>query len=192
MNNFFKFKYVIVIGSSAGGPRILKEIFSGLPMLNGSIIIVQHMPKYINRALSENLNEYTDMSVELAQDGMMIEKGKIYVAPSEMHLKLIDNKKIQLFSGEKVNFACPSIDVTLQSLKIEIGVKLVGIILTGMGKDGANGIKHIKSLGGIAIAQDKKTSIIYGMPKEAIDTGYVDWILTPDQIKNKLIELAGT
>ncbi|MCJ7811866.1 chemotaxis protein CheB, partial [bacterium] len=95
-------------------------------------------------------------------------------------------------NGKKVNFACPSIDVTLRSLKIKIGVKLIGIILTGMGKYGADGIKHVKSLGGITIAQDKKTSIIYGMPKEAIDTGYVDWILTPGQIKNKLIELAGT
>lgn len=191
MGNISKYKYLIVIGSSAGGPRILKEIFTGMPLLNGSIVIVQHMPIYINQTLSDSLNGFTDMSVEIARDGVMLENSKIYVAPSEVHLELIDNKKIHLFNGEKVNFACPSIDVTFQSLKIEIGTKLIGIILTGMGKDGARGIKHVKSLGGTTIVQDKETSVIFGMPKEAIDTGTVDFILTPDQIREKLIELAG-
>ncbi len=192
MENIIKYKHLIVIGSSAGGPRILKDIFTGMPLLNSSIVIVQHMPIYINQTLTNNLNGFTDMAVELAQEGTTLENGKIYVAPSEVHLKLIDNKKIHLFDGEKVNFACPSIDVTFESLKIEIGTKLIGVILTGMGKDGAKGIKHIKSLGGTTIAQNKETSVIYGMPKEAIDTGTVDFVLTPDQIREKLIELTSS
>ncbi|MBN2029903.1 chemotaxis protein CheB [bacterium] len=191
MNNLLKRNHLIVIGSSAGGPRVLKEIFSGLPLINGSIILIQHMPKYINETLTDNLNECTDMSVEIAQDGVEVESGNIYVAPSEIHLKLIDNKKIHLSDGEKVNFARPSIDVTFESIQITIGIKLVGIILTGMGNDGAKGIKHIKSLGGLTIVQDKETSVIDSMPKAAIDTGAVDLILTPSQIREKLIELAG-
>ena len=192
MEHILKYKHLIVIGSSAGGPRILKEIFSGMPLLNGSVVIVQHMPIYINQTLTSNLNGFTEMSVEIARDGSVLENGKIYVAPSEVHLKLIDNNKIHLFDGEKVNFACPSIDVTFESLKIEIGTKLIGVILTGMGKDGAKGIKHIKSLGGTTIAQNKETSVIYGMPKEAIDTGTVDFVLTPYQIREKLIELTSS
>lgn len=191
MNTLLKRNYLIVIGSSAGGPRILKEIFSGMPLINGSIIVVQHMPKYINETFCDHLNECTELSVEMAQDRNVIESGKVYVAPSELHLKLVDNKRIHLSNGEKVNFARPSIDVTLESIKIEIGMKLVGIILTGMGNDGAKGIKYMKSLGGLTIVQDKETSAIHGMPKAAIDTGAVDLILTPEQIKEKLIELAG-
>ena len=182
---------VVVIGSSAGGPRTLKELFRGLPLLNCSIILVQHMPKFVNDSLTKHLNQLTDMTVEIAKNGENIKRGKVYVAPSEQHLGLINNRIIQLFKGEKVNFVCPSIDVTMKSLKRMPGGKIIGVILTGMGKDGADGISHIKKVGGITIAQDEETSIIYGMPREAFKTGNIDLVLSPGGIKEKLIKLLG-
>jgi len=182
---------VVVIGSSAGGPRILKELFRRLPLLNCSIILVQHMPKFINDSFTRHLNQLTDMTVKIAENGERIKRGEVYVAPSEQHLELINNKIIRLFRSEKVNFVCPSVDVTMKSLKRMSDGKIVGVILTGMGKDGAEGISHIKAVGGVTVAQDEKTSIIHGMPGEAFKTGNVDLVLPPDKIRDKLIELLG-
>ncbi len=182
---------IVVIGSSAGGPRILKELFNGLPLLNCSIILVQHMPKFVNDSLTKHLAQLTDMSVKIAENGERIKRGKIYVAPSEQHLELVNNRTIRLFRGKKVNFVCPSIDVTMKSLKKMSDDKIIGIILTGMGRDGAEGISHIKAIGGVTIAQDEETSIIYGMPKEAFKTGNIDLVLSPVKIKEKLIEFLG-
>jgi len=182
---------IIVIGASAGGPRILKELFAGMPPLNASIVIVQHMPKFVNESLCESLSRCTEMRVSVAQNGEQLERKKVYVAPSEVHLTLVDNQKVWLFNGERVNFACPSIDVAMSSLQKILGIGVVGVILTGMGKDGADGIRHIKKIGGTTIAQDEKTSIIYGMPKEACETGAIDFVLSPKLIMNKLIELVG-
>jgi two-component system chemotaxis response regulator CheB len=182
---------IVIIGSSAGGPRILRELFTGIPFLDGSIVIVQHMPKFVNESLRDHLNNCTDMMVSVAQDGDRLEKGRVYVAPSEVHLELVNNQRIRLFNGEKVNFARPSVDVTMKSLKNEPRFALIGIILTGMGRDGAEGISHIKNIGGITIAQNEMTCAVYGMPKKAIETGNIDWVLKPDRIKDKLVELMG-
>jgi two-component system chemotaxis response regulator CheB len=182
---------VIVIGSSAGGPRILKEVFAELPFLDACILLVQHMPKFVNEPLTEALDEITKMNVKVASNGDILENGKVFVAPSELHMKLIDNRIINLSSGEKINYVCPSIDVTMKSLTNSIGIQIVGVILTGMGKDGAEGIKHIHEIGGKTIAQDEETCIIYGMPREAIHTGTIDWVLNPSEIQKKFIELVG-
>jgi len=184
-------KNLAIIGSSAGGPRILKQVFMNLPCLNTSIILVQHMPKFVNNSMVESLNTYSQFKAKLAEDGDFLESGVIYVAPSEVHLELDNNRKIRFFQGEKVKFVCPSIDVTLLSVKKEVNGKIVGIILTGMGNDGSDGIRHIKSIGGITIAQDQETSVIFGMPNEAIKTGMVDYILSPEQIKMKMEEIVG-
>jgi two-component system chemotaxis response regulator CheB len=187
-----KSKNIIVIGSSAGGPRVLKKIFKGLPVLNASMIVVQHMPKFINDPLRDSLSSVTAMRVTLAEDGDRLENGRVFVAPSEVHLSVVDNWIIRLSPGEKVNYVCPSVDVTMKSLTLEPSGFFIGVVVTGMGKDGAEGMKHIKNLGGITIAQDEKTSSIFGMPKEAIQTGSVDFVLAPDEIREKLIELVGS
>ena len=182
---------IIIIGSSGGGPRVLKELFTGLPKLNGAIIIIQHMPKFLNESMRNNFTEWTKMDAKIPQDGDELENGIIYITPSEMHLEVVENRRVRLFTGEKVHFVCPSIDVAMKSLKWEFGIRHIGIILTGLGSDGAEGIKHLKKIGGITIAQSEETCAIYGMPKEAIDTGDVDLILTPDEIREWLIELIG-
>lgn len=184
-------KYLTIIGSSAGGPRILREIFDHLPHLNGSIIVIQHMPAFINESVCRTLNTCTDMTVKVAEDGEFLRNGTVYIAPSEVHLYLLENERIRLKKGEKVNWVCPSIDVTMKSLIRKPYHKFMGIVLTGMGRDGADGLVYMKSIGAITVAQDAETSIVNGMPKEAAQTGRVDFVLTPDQIKNKLMAELG-
>lgn len=183
---------IIVIGSSAGGPRILKELFNEFPRIDAAVVLVQHMPAFINKAFTESLDKYTEMDVLLAEHGDILTRGCIYVAPTGKHLILSNNSEIQLVQGEKVNFVCPAADTTMLSLKAEGGVSFTGVVLTGMGRDGASGIAHIKALGGMTIAQDEDTSVIYGMPREAIATGKVDYILPPSGIAKKLVTSSGT
>ncbi len=183
---------IVVIGASAGGPRVLKTIFSGMPKLNASIVVVQHMPKFLNEPLRESLASLTSMRVQLAEDAHFLKPGHVYIAPSERHLALLGNRKLHLYDGEKVNYVCPSVDVTMASLTLEPGYLFIGVVLTGMGRDGADGIVHIKKeLNGLTIAQDEKTSSIFGMPKEAIATGCVDYVLPPEAIREQLIQWAG-
>jgi two-component system chemotaxis response regulator CheB len=183
---------IVVIGSSAGGPRILKTIFTGMPKLDASVIVVQHMPKFINNSLRDTIAAGADMRVKIAEQGDVLTHGTVYVAPSEVHLTVVQNRTIRLFSGEKVNFVCPAVDVTMESLTLELGTSLVGVVISGMGSDGARGTAHIKALGGTTIAQDEQTSSIFGMPKEAIATGCVDLVLDPPAIREALIGLVGT
>ena len=170
---------------------MLKWIFKDLPRLNAGVIVVQHMPKFINESLRDSLSSATAMTVRIAEDNAAIESGFVYIAPSEVHLTVVDNRTLRLSRGDKVNYVCPSVDVTMKSLDWDLEMQLIGVVITGMGRDGADGVAHIKRLGGTTIAQDEKTSSIFGMPKEAIRTGCVDFILPPDDIRRKLIELAG-
>ena len=183
--------YLVVVGASAGGPRILKEIFTSLPRLMGCVIVVQHMPHFINESLCRTLNAQTDMTVKLAQEGDLLQNGVVYVAPSEHHLLITNNEHIRLAAGEKVNWVCPSIDVTMKSLIKKDGIQLMGVVLTGMGNDGAEGLVYMKSIGAKTITQDSETSIINGMPKEAMKTGKVDLVLSPVQIHHKLVAELG-
>jgi len=185
-------KMIVVIGASAGGPRVLKQIFTDLPMLNCSIIVVQHMPNFINESIAQSLNSVTEMEVRLFHQDEVLKDRVVYVVPSEYHAKVIQNRQIQLRQGERVNYVCPAVDVTMLSLHQEPGVRHLGILLTGMGRDGAEGMRHIKHIGGQTIAQNEKTCAIFGMPKEAIETGCVDWVLPPDQIHQKLIAISRT
>lgn len=182
---------LVVIGSSTGGPKALEKIFLDLPKLNASILIIQHMPRFINDSVVENLGRETNMEIKLASDGEIIETGVAYLAPSEIHLRLEDNKKIRLSGKEKVNHVCPSVDIAMQSIQATTSTNVIGIILTGMGEDGANGVSHIKSIGGTTYAQSEETCAIYGMPKAAYETGKVDSVLSPEAIKDKLIKLTG-
>jgi two-component system chemotaxis response regulator CheB len=180
-------KNIVIIGASAGGPRILKTIFNQFPLLKCCIIIVQHMPKFINEHVRESLDLSTEMDVKIAENEDWLKDGVVYIAPSELQIKLNDNRRIHLFEGEKMNFVCPAVDSVMKSLHKDNNSQFMGIILTGMGRDGADGISHMKRLGAVTIAQNQETSAIWGMPKEAIETGNVDWVLDPEEIRKKLI-----
>lgn len=180
---------LVIIGSSTGGPKILEEMFAQLPVLNAAVVIVQHITPLIDQAFVSSLGHLSKMPVSLARNGEVMTNGQVYIAPGGIHLSFIRNQSIQLVHGEKVNSVCPSIDVAMKSLTTLLGGKLVGVILTGMGRDGADGISHVKRLGGITIAQDQKTSVIYGMPRAALETGHIDFVLPTLKIGEKLYEL---
>ncbi len=183
---------LVVIGSSCGGHRILDEIFSLMPSLDAAVVIVQHMPDFINNSTRKRLDRVTDMHVEVAVHGRQIEHGTVLIAPSEIHLMITEDRSICLVDGEKVCFAKPSVDIAMMSLNRQPGETLVGIVLTGMGNDGTEGIMHIKRDGGTTIAQESSSCVVDGMPKSAIETGCVDLVLSPAQIKAQLVELFGS
>ena len=182
---------IVIIGISTGGPKTLRTLFDHMPLLDGSIVLVQHMMKCANKSLTATLNGLTEMDVRLASHGERLERGVVYIAPSEVHLELVNNQIIQLVNGPKVCYVCPAVDVTMKSVRRNPGDNITGIIMTGMGKDGTDGISHIKSVGGTTFAQDEKTSVIWGMPKAAIDTGHVDYVLPTEGIRNKMISRLG-
>ena len=169
----------------------MKSFFNGLPRLNASIVLVQHMIKCANKTLCKTLNSVTEMEVKIASHGEAIKPGVVYFAPSEIHLELVSNRMIQLVGGPKVSFVKPAVDVTMKSVKKSAGDNITGVIMTGMGKDGTKGIEYIKSIGGATFAQDEETSVIWGMPMSAINTGKVDYILPPEGIHKKLISQTG-
>ena len=177
---------LVLIGSSTGGLKILEELFTLLPTLNAAVVIIQHITPQIDQSFATSLARVSKMPVLLALEGTSIQSGQVYLAPGGVHLTLIRNSVFHLHDGEKVNSVRPSVDVAMKSVAALSGIKMAGVILTGMGADGADGISHIKKLGGITIAQDQKTSVIYGMPKAAAETGSVDFILPTDQIADKL------
>jgi two-component system chemotaxis response regulator CheB len=187
-----KKRSIVIIGISTGGPKTLRPFFDGMPLLDASIILVQHMIKCANKSLCKTLNSLTEMEVRIACHGETIKPGVVYFAPSEVHLELVNNQKIELVNGQKVCYVRPSVDVTMKSIKRNNEDNIIGIIMTGMGKDGADGISHIKSVGGTTFAQDEKTSVIWGMPKASIGTGHVDYILSTEGIRNKLILQVGS
>lgn len=180
-------KKIILIGSSTGGPIILEHIFAGIPDLPVTIIIVQHLRAFFMKDLQTHIQEQTGMKVLIAQESMRIEPGHVYIAPAEKHLVLIHNTVITLTETEKVNSARPSIDVMMKSMVPEKNFSLMGIILTGMGKDGVEGLQYVKSLGGVAIAQDPGTAPIRTMPLNAIRTGIIDAIHAPDEIRQDIL-----
>jgi two-component system chemotaxis response regulator CheB len=174
---------LIVIASSTGGVSVLYKMFSMIHPLNASVIIVQHMPEFINERMAGNLEKEANMPVQLIADKDVLKPGVIYLAPSKLHCSVQENRVLRLKEGEKVNYVCPSADVTMQSLRRPAPRKLlIGIVLTGMGQDGAEGIRHIKSIGGKTISQAEETCAVYGMPAKAVETGCVDHVLSPDAI----------
>lgn len=182
---------IVVIGSSTGGLKVLEELFPRLPVLKAAVLIIQHITPMIDRAFVSSLARVSKMPVSLAHEGQALQEGQVYLAPGGLHLNLVRNQGIHLYTGDKVNSVCPSIDVAMKTVIRPSTGRLVGVILTGMGCDGAVGIAHIKQMGGITIAQDQKTSVIYGMPKAAAETGKIDFILPTDRIADKLRELFG-
>lgn len=180
---------IVVIGSSTGGLKILEEMFPRLSVLKAAVLIVQHITPIIDQAFVTSLSRLSNMPIVLAREGQALQEGQVMLAPGGVHLYLVRNQIVHLAAGDKVNSVCPSIDVTMKTLLPSFAGRVAGVILTGMGCDGAAGITHIKQIGGITIAQDQKTSVIYGMPKAAAETGRIDFILPTDRIADKLNEL---
>jgi two-component system chemotaxis response regulator CheB len=167
-----------VIAVSTGGPAALSEVIPALPGdLRFAIGVVQHMPAHFTAALAERLDAASRVSVKEAQTGDRPTAGCVLIAPGDRHLEFDERGLVTLTEGPLVNGCRPAADVTMLSAVKHYGRRTLGVVMTGMGKDGAAGALAIKKAEGKVIAQDQMTSVIYGMPKAAIDAGAIDEVL---------------
>jgi len=182
---------MLVIGASTGGPRALGHLLRRLPAdLPAGVLIVQHMPASFTASFAQRLNQRSPLHVEEAQDGQEIRIGSAYVAPGGIHMAVEKERGraiIRLQDTPPVNSVRPSADVTMISVARLSGPCSMGVVLTGMGSDGAEGLAQIKAAGGLTLAQDKESSAIFGMPKAAIERGVVDGVLPLSKIPRAIV-----
>lgn len=180
----------VVIGASTGGPKALQQVLTKLPAnLNVPIFVVQHMPEGFTKVFAERLNKVCNLNVTEAEDGMSINRNTIYIAKGGSHMIIDSSIRVSLNKEPSIWGVRPAVDKLFESASKVYGGNLLSVVLTGMGKDGAEGSKRIKDCGGITISEDKSTCTIYGMPKAAYETGKIDLVLPLDQICNKIAEI---
>lgn len=186
---------IIAIGTSTGGPRALQSVIPQLPSeINGSILVVQHMPEGFTKSLANRLNSISNINVKEAENGETLEKGYCYIAPGNHHMVVRENNGkviINLNKNQPVSGHRPSVDVMMESVANIKAMKKIAVIMTGMGSDGASGIKKILDSGGYTIAQDEESCVVYGMPKAAVNSGAINKILPLNEISNELINVLG-
>lgn len=176
---------IIAIGASTGGTEALKAVLTRLPATTPGILIVQHMPAKFTTSFAQRLNDLCEMTVKEAADGDTVTKGLALVAPGNYHMLLKRSGAryyVVVKQGPLVHHQRPSADVLFQSVADYAGANALGIILTGMGADGAEGLLKMKTAGAKTIAQDEKSCVVFGMPKEAIKLGAVDKVVPLDDI----------
>jgi len=183
---------LIAIGASTGGTEAIKEVLMRLPANTPGVVIAQHIPAAFSKPFSVRMNGISAMTVTEAEDGQQIVTGHAYIAPGAYHL-LVERDGARyicrLSDGPLVNRHKPSVDVLFRSVAQNAGHNAIGVILTGMGDDGADGMKEMKEQGAITIAQDEKSSVVWGMPGEAVKKGGVDEVLSLLNVPKKLISL---
>lgn len=165
---------IIAIGASTGGTEAVREVISRLPSNAPPIVIVQHMPQNFTKAFAERLNDICQVKVKEADDGEYLATGKVLIAPGNKHMEIRRSGihyYVTLFDGPMVFHQRPSVEILFNSVARYAGQNAIGVILTGMGRDGAQGLFNMRQAGASTIAQDERTSIVFGMPKEAIDIG---------------------
>lgn len=183
---------LIAVGASTGGTEALRLFLAALPADCPPIVIVQHMPEVFTRAFAERLNKECAIEVAEARDGDRLQNGRALIAPGNRHM-LINRREeeliVQIVDGPLVSRHRPSVDVLFRSVAISVGAKAVGVIMTGMGDDGAQGLCEMKEAGATTIAQDEASCIVFGMPKEAISRGAVDVVMPLEQIASAVLSL---
>lgn len=181
---------IILIGASTGGPKAVEMVIKDLSNdLNVAVLIVQHMPSGFTKTFAERLNRKCELNVIEATDGIKVEKNNIYIAPGGYHMILNKKGIIKLTTEEAIWGVRPAVDKLFISASEVYKDRIISVVLTGMGKDGAEGTKAVKSSNGITIAQDKESSVIYGMPKIAYETGCVDYVIPLKDISLKIKSL---
>jgi two-component system chemotaxis response regulator CheB len=180
---------LLIIGASTGGPKAIKEVMRSLPgNLHIAILIVQHMPAGFTKSLAKRLDKLSDFKVKEAENGDKIKPGTALLAPGDYHM-LLNRGKVKLSQDSKVHNVRPAIDKTIGSVVKDYKDSMVGVLLTGMGKDGAKGMKLIKEFGGRTIAQDEATSVVYGMPRVAYEMGAIDKVKSLYQIPSEIAKM---
>lgn len=183
---------LVAIGTSTGGPVALKTVLTQLPPdFPVGLVVVQHMPPVFTKAFADRLNACCALRVKEAENGDPILAGCVLIAPGNWHMTVSRagvEPRVLLNQADSVNGHRPSVDVLMRSVAREYGPRAVGVIMTGMGKDGSEGLRELRARGGRVIAQDKATSVIYGMNKEVVQNGDAHDVLPLDQIASRLQE----
>ncbi|MCC6174132.1 MAG: chemotaxis response regulator protein-glutamate methylesterase [Chloroflexi bacterium] len=173
---------LLVIGSSTGGPRALAEVVASLPAdLPCATIIVQHLPAGFTKSLAERLDQGSPLAVAEARDGDHLAVGRVLLAPGDFHLKVI-GRRVQLDSGPRLHGVRPSVDITLETAAATFGSAVLTAILTGMGEDGTPGARAVKAAGGLVLAEDESTCVVFGMPRAVVEAGLADEVVPLDQM----------
>jgi two-component system, chemotaxis family, protein-glutamate methylesterase/glutaminase len=183
---------ILAIGASAGGTEAIRELLGGLPADAPGTVITQHIPKAFSAPFARRLNESSAMCVKEAEDGQQILAGHAYVAPGDTHLRVERygaRYVCRLDPGPTVNRHRPSVDVMFQSVAQATGARSIGILLTGMGRDGAQGLLEMRTGGSHTIAQDEASSVVWGMPGEAVAVGAAQLVLPLPAIASRLMTL---
>lgn len=183
---------IIAIGASTGGTEAIYSIIKNLPNTLPGIVIVQHIPPVFSKLFADRLNVQTQLKVKEAQTGDVVETGSVLIAPGDKHMKIkkvSDKYIVETFVGNKINGHCPSVDVLFESVAKVAGKNAIGVILTGMGHDGAIGLKSMRTTGARTIGQDEQSSVVYGMPKVAYNLGAVEKQVSLLNIPSVLFEM---
>ena len=178
---------IISIAASTGGPAAVAYILRNVPENTPPILVVQHMQKGMTKLFAEGLNQECKLKVKEAEEGDVVQEDLALIAPGGFHMLVTKSGKINLATSPPVNYVRPSADVMMKSTAKTYASKNIGVILTGMGTDGAKGIEAIKKKGGVTIAQDKKTCVVFGMPDAAIKTGCVDFVTPLECIPKEIM-----
>ncbi len=182
---------IVVIGSSTGGPGAVESLLNNLPKnLSVPVIIAQHMPERFIESFGLRLRDSTGLRVSVARNGDLLLSNHIYLAPGTSNIRVEKSRsgpRIKYVSDNFKEFNNPSIDCLFESVAHTYGENTIGVILTGMGRDGVAGLKRIKSFGGLTIAQDEASSIVYGMPKAAFETGAAKYQIPLTEIPNFIV-----
>ncbi|KUO70391.1 MAG: chemotaxis response regulator protein-glutamate methylesterase [Desulfosporosinus sp. BRH_c37] len=183
---------IIAIGASTGGTEAIFNILKTLhPQIPG-IVVAQHIPPIFSKMFADRLNDTTQLRAKEAQNGDFVEQGSVLIAPGGQHMrikKVGERFRVECYEGEKVNGHCPSIDILFESVAKEVGEGAIGVILTGMGYDGAKGLLAMRRKGARTLGQDEKSSIVYGMPKVAFEIGAVEKQIPLEIIAQTLVTL---
>jgi two-component system chemotaxis response regulator CheB len=181
---------VIAVGASTGGPAAVRALLRELPADSPAVLLVQHMGPQFTRPFVERLDRDCPLHAVVAEDGVVVLPGQVLVAPGDRHMRVVrrdDHYVVRIAWDAHVNSYRPSVDVLFDSCAAAVGEHAIGVLLTGMGQDGARGLRALRDAGAHTIAQDRQTSVVFGMPKAAAALGAAAEILALDQIAASLI-----
>ena len=185
---------IIALGASTGGTEAIKAVVKGLSADTPAVVITQHLPAAFSESFVRHIDLATEMTACIPKHGQTVETGHIYLAPGDRHMKVIREGSryvIQLHDGEPVNRHKPSVDVMFRSVAQNAGVHAIAVLLTGMGADGAMGMKEMHDAGAKTVIQDEQTSVVWGMPGAAFKLGCTDYVLPLEGVANKILSLVG-
>jgi two-component system, chemotaxis family, protein-glutamate methylesterase/glutaminase len=183
---------IIALGASTGGTEAIKVVAKGLPASTPAVIITQHLPAAFSESFVRHIDSITEMAACIPKQGQTVEAGHIYLAPGDRHMEIVkegSRYSIKLLDTEPVNRHKPAVDVMFRSVVRSAGANAVAVLLTGMGADGAAGMKEMHDIGAKTVIQDEQSSVVWGMPGAAYKLGCADYVLPLEEIANKILTL---